>query len=77
MIDAMSPRRAMLFGALTVGVLDLLDTIVFFGTRGVPPLRPPFIGGDHAASRPFSPRGGTRPPRARAMVVTLWSIMPM
>ena len=39
MIDAMSPRRAMLLGALTVGVLDLLDTFVFFGIRGVPPLR--------------------------------------
>ena len=29
----------MLLGALTVGVLDILDAFVFFGIRGVPPLR--------------------------------------
>lgn len=39
MIQSMSPRRALLFGALTVGVLDILDAFVFFGVRGVPPLR--------------------------------------
>jgi hypothetical protein len=35
----MSPRRALLLGALTVGVLDILDAFIFFGFRGVPPLR--------------------------------------
>ena len=39
MIESMSPRRALLLGALTVGVLDILDAFVFFGFRGVPPLR--------------------------------------
>lgn len=39
MIQPMSPRRALLLGALTVGVLDILDAFVFFGFRGVPPLR--------------------------------------
>jgi hypothetical protein len=38
-IEAMSPSRALLLGALTVGALDILDTFVFFGVRGVPPLR--------------------------------------
>ena len=31
--------RALLLGALTVGTLDLLDAFVFFGLRGVPPIR--------------------------------------
>ncbi len=35
----MSPPRAIALGALTVGVLDGLDAIVFFGLRGVSPLR--------------------------------------
>ncbi len=39
MIDSMNPRRAILLGALTVGVLDILDAFIFFGFRGVPPLR--------------------------------------
>lgn len=39
MIESMNPRRALLLGGLTVGVLDILDAFVFFGFRGVPPLR--------------------------------------
>ena len=39
MIEPMSPKRALLLGALTVGVLDIFDAFVFFGFRGVPPLR--------------------------------------
>ena len=39
MIEPMSPRRALLLGAAAVGVLDILDAFVFFGFRGVPPLR--------------------------------------
>ncbi|MGH7645421.1 MAG: hypothetical protein ACREMR_07525 [Gemmatimonadales bacterium] len=35
----MSPSRAVALGALTVGVLDGLDAVVFFGLRGVAPLR--------------------------------------
>jgi hypothetical protein len=35
----MSPRRALLLGTLTVGVLDIVDALAFFGMRGVPPLR--------------------------------------
>lgn len=36
----MHPRRAILFGGLTVAVLDGLDAIVFFGIRnGVGPVR--------------------------------------
>jgi hypothetical protein len=38
-IEPMSPRRALLLGAAAVGVLDILDAFVFFGFRGVPPLR--------------------------------------
>jgi hypothetical protein len=38
----MTPRaRALVFGALTVGTLDLLDAIVFSAFRGVAPLRVP------------------------------------
>ncbi len=33
------PARAILLGALTVGVLDGLDAIIFFGLRGVAPHR--------------------------------------
>jgi hypothetical protein len=32
-------KRALLFGTLTVGILDILDAIVFFGLRGAPPIR--------------------------------------
>ena len=38
----MTPRaRALAFGALTVGTLDMLDAIVFSAFRGVAPLRVP------------------------------------
>lgn len=35
----MNPRRALVLGGLTVGVLDAMDAFVFFGARGVPPGR--------------------------------------
>lgn len=35
----MKPARAVLLGTLTVGVLDALDAVVFFGLRGVAPIR--------------------------------------
>jgi hypothetical protein len=34
-----TPARALALGALTVGVLDGLDAVVFFGLRGVGPIR--------------------------------------
>jgi hypothetical protein len=34
-----SAARALLFGTLAVGVLDLLDAFIFFGLRGVSPIR--------------------------------------
>ncbi|MBA3318441.1 MAG: hypothetical protein H0T50_10175 [Gemmatimonadales bacterium] len=34
-----TPARALLFGGLTVGVLDALDALIIFGLRGVPPAR--------------------------------------
>jgi hypothetical protein len=34
----LTPGRAVLLGTLAVGVLDLLDALVFFGARGVPPV---------------------------------------
>jgi hypothetical protein len=34
-----TPARALLLGGLTVGVLDGLDALVFFGLRGVSPTR--------------------------------------
>ena len=34
----LSMGRAILYGTLAVGVLDLLDTFVFFGLRGVAPI---------------------------------------
>ena len=34
-----TPGRALLLGGLTVGVLDGLDALVFFGLRGVSPAR--------------------------------------
>lgn len=34
-----TPARALLLGGLTVGVLDALDALIFFGLRGVPPAR--------------------------------------
>jgi len=36
---AVRGRRAILWGTLAVGTLDALDAIVFFGLRGVTPLR--------------------------------------
>lgn len=38
-MSSLSPARAIAYGGLTVGVLDGLDAVVFFGLRGVPPLR--------------------------------------
>ena len=39
-MPALTVGRALLYGTLTVGVLDILDAIVFFGLRfGVPPIR--------------------------------------
>lgn len=35
----MSTSRALLYGTLAVGILDLLDAVVFFGLRGVQPIR--------------------------------------
>lgn len=36
----MTPRKAVLYGALTVGTLDILDAFIFFGLRsGVSPAR--------------------------------------
>lgn len=32
------PARALLLGGVAVGVLDLLDAVLFFGARGVPPV---------------------------------------
>lgn len=32
-------KRALLFGALTVGTLDLLDALIFFTARGAQPIR--------------------------------------
>jgi hypothetical protein len=38
-MTARSTRRALLLGAAAVGALDLLDALIFFGLRGVPPER--------------------------------------
>jgi hypothetical protein len=35
----LGPVRAIIYGALVVGALDLLDALVFFGLRGVAPIR--------------------------------------
>lgn len=35
----MTPARAVLLGTLTVGVLDALDAVVFFGLRGIAPIQ--------------------------------------
>jgi hypothetical protein len=34
----LTPLQAVVGGALVVGVLDLLDALLFFGARGVPPV---------------------------------------
>jgi hypothetical protein len=31
--------RAIVYGGIVVGTLDLLDAVIFFGARGVPPVR--------------------------------------
>jgi hypothetical protein len=36
---SLSPARAVLLGTLTVGVLDGLDAVLFFGARGVAPIK--------------------------------------
>ena len=41
MTRRLTPAQALLFGTLTVGVLDLADALVFFGLRGVAPIRIP------------------------------------
>jgi hypothetical protein len=38
-VKPISPARAILYGALAVGILDGLDALVFFGLRGAPPIR--------------------------------------
>ena len=35
----MAWKRALLFGTLAVGILDILDALVFFGLRGAAPIR--------------------------------------
>ncbi len=35
----LGPVRAVLYGALVVGSLDILDAMVYFGSRGVQPVR--------------------------------------
>lgn len=37
----LTPAQAVLLGTLTVGALDLLDALVFFGLRGIAPIRIP------------------------------------
>ena len=34
----LTPKQAVLFGTVTVGVLDILDAFIFFGLRGIPPI---------------------------------------
>ena len=38
-VTLMPWRRALLFGTLAVGILDILDAIVFFALRGAQPIR--------------------------------------
>ena len=35
----MTPRKALALGTLAVGILDILDALIFFGLRGVQPIR--------------------------------------
>jgi hypothetical protein len=35
----LSPARAILYGTLVVGTLDILDALIFFGFLGAPPIR--------------------------------------
>ena len=39
MPGTLSRTQALALGAITVGVLDISDALVFFGLRGVPPIR--------------------------------------
>lgn len=39
MRTSLTRAQALLFGTLTIGVLDALDAFVFFGLRGVSPIR--------------------------------------
>ncbi len=39
MIGGMTTARAIAYGTLTVGVLDITDALVFFGLRGARPIR--------------------------------------
>ena len=39
MREPLTPVRAVLYGALTVGVLDILEAIIYWAFRGVPPMR--------------------------------------
>ena len=36
---SLSPARAILYGTLVVGTLDILDALIFFGFLGAPPIR--------------------------------------
>jgi hypothetical protein len=36
---SLSPARAILYGTLVVGTLDILDALIFFGILGAPPIR--------------------------------------
>ena len=38
-LGSLSRSRALLYGTLVVGILDLADALVFFGLRGVRPIR--------------------------------------
>jgi hypothetical protein len=38
-LKPLPPARALLFGTITVGGLDILDALLFFGFRGVAPIR--------------------------------------
>ena len=38
-LRTLGPVRAIIYGALVVGILDLIDALVFFGLRGAAPIR--------------------------------------
>ena len=38
-MKSLTTRRAIVYGTLVVGALDLLDAVVFFGLRGATPIR--------------------------------------
>lgn len=56
-------RRAILYGTLAVGVLDILEAFVFFGAlRGVPPIAIlQNIASGSSVARPTRARGVPRP----------------